>query len=257
MKFHSTESVCALTGASRANLRRWLRGGLISENRVSHDWNALQIDEVLAVMVFTADGAEPQHIYQRQPHSAGWMARRGELLWQLETGSHRQLLRTVRNLAGDYSSNDFINELMKPLNRWLREDARSGAKQRLMRFHDAVLHHSDCVKREALRHRDMPLLLEVMSQRDETEIWLEAIRLTGQGFCVEVDEKAENLMNSPERRHEHHLLWCGAGISPEHLNQFHRGLRSGKPMMLSGPDRTVRSALSQHTENVKISQPVM
>ncbi|KNC05355.1 hypothetical protein HS962_19110 [Pantoea sp. BIGb0393] len=248
MYFYSTETVCAITGANRANLRRWLRGGLISENHVNQDWSRHQVDEVLAMMALTAGGATLWQIYQGRHcgleyTSSAWMARRGDVLRQLEIGSDRELARTVRNLAGDYSSDDFIEVLMKPLNRWLRDDTRRGASRRLARFHDAILHHSDCVKRASSRQQNMPLLLEVVSKGDETEIWLEAIRLTGQGFCVDVDQASPPIRYGSESRHNHHLLWCGAGISEERMSQFQRGLRSGKTVMLSGPDRSIHSAV--------------
>ncbi|MBY4837069.1 hypothetical protein HX773_03330 [Pantoea sp. B9002] len=250
MYFYSTETVCAITGANRANLRRWLRGGLISENHVNKDWSRHQVDEVLAMMALTAGGATLWQIYQGRHcgldySSSGWVARRGDLLRQLELGSDRELARTVRNLAGDYSSDDFVNVLMKPLNRWLRDDTRRGASRRLTRFHEAIVHHSDCVKRASARQQQMPLLLEVVSTGDETEVWLEAIRLTGQGFCVDVDQTSQPMLYGSESRHDHHLLWCGAGISHERMTQFQRGLRSGKPVMLSGPDRSVHPAVAE------------
>ena len=248
MKYHSTNTVCALTGANRANLRRWLRGGMISEHKQSQEWSAQQINEVLAMMTLTSGGATLRQIQHQGhadvPYATGWAARHGDLLWQLELGSDRALMRTVRNLASDYSSDDFINILMKPLNEWLRDDTRRGASRRLSRFHDVVAHHSSCVMRAASRQNDTPLLLEVASVGDETEIWLEAIRLSGQGFCVEVDDSAQHERIESARPHEHHLFWCGAGISPEMMTRFNRGLHAGKPMCLSGPDRAVRPSLS-------------
>ncbi|MFJ5158642.1 hypothetical protein ACIP6T_05655 [Pantoea sp. NPDC088449] len=250
MNFYSTETVCALTGANRANLRRWLRGGLISENSISKDWSRHQVDEVLAMMSLTAGGATLWQIHQEKKgeadySSSGWLARRGDMLRQLELGSDRELARTVRNLAGDYSSDDFINILMKPLNRWLRDDTRRGAARRLARFHQAITHHSNCVTRASTRQKSMPLLLEVVSVSDETEIWLEAIRLSGQGFCVEIDRTSQPMRYGSESRHDHHLLWCGAGISEERMAQFQRGLRAGKAVMLSGPDRSVHHAVTE------------
>ena len=253
MKYHSINTVCALTGANRANLRRWLRGGMISEHKQSKEWSAQQIDEVLAMISLTSGGATLRQIQHQHhhtvPYAAGWTARRGDLLWQLELGSDRELMRTVRTMASDYSSDDFINILMKPLNVWLRDDTRCGASRRLSRFHDAVSHHSGCVMRAASRQNDTPLLLEVVSVGDQTEIWLEAIRLSGQGFCVEVDERSQGNRVETARPHEHHLLWCGAGISPEMMTRFNRGLRAGKLMQLSGPDCAVRGGLSSSAGN--------
>ncbi len=261
MNFYSTDTVCALTGANRANLRRWLRGGLISENKLSKEWNAQQIDEVLVMMALTAGGATLRQIHHERYHglpytTSGWAARRGDLLWQLEMGSDRQLVRTVRNLASDYSSDDFINALMKPLNLWLRDDTRRGAARRLSRFHDAITHHSGCVTRAASRQHDTPLLLEVMSVANDTEIWLEAIRLSGQGFCVEVQDVPYNNREESSPGHAHHLLWCGAGISPEMMTRFKQGLHVGKPMMLCGPDRGVRGSLSDIAPDVACEEPV-
>jgi hypothetical protein len=89
----------------------------------------------------------------------------------------------------------------------------------------------------------MPLLLEVVSTGDETEVWLEAIRLSGQGFCVDVDQTSQRMLYGADNRHNHHLLWCGAGISHERMAHFQRGLRAGKAVMLSGPDRSVHPAI--------------
>ncbi|WP_034944418.1 MerR family transcriptional regulator [Erwinia oleae] len=244
MIFHTTETVCALTGTHEANLRRWQRRGLISTENPREGWSEAQLDEIYLIKAHTAGGASLNEIQWSHTDAAshrltGWPARKGDLLWLLEFGSERALLRSVRNMAGDFSSEDFINLLMRPLNRWLRDDRRQGAEQRLERFHHCVILHFYSINRAADRNCATPLFLEAISVTDTTEIWLEAIRLTGEGFCVEISSEVSETPAVSQRHYDHHLLWCGAGISKSRYQLYCDSITAGQPVLLCGTDKQV------------------
>lgn len=246
MSNYSTETLCAMTGANRANLRRWQRLGLVSRSNDT-GWNKRQQSEVMMAIIATADGAN-LHNLRNSPKSAPhnhklvWRKRQDRLLSLLESGSDREVSRFIRIAASDVLTDNFINDLMVPLNKWLRMDELCGSDERLTRFHHAVVFHFSCVKRASSRHNALPLLLERISSHNETEIWLEAIRLTGQGFCVDVCDNSAIADEKYARHHEHHLLWCGAGISPECQAGYRQELEAGMPVMLRGPDCRIRLA---------------
>ncbi|WP_313690504.1 hypothetical protein [Pantoea sp.] len=243
MTLYTTDTLCSLTGAHPANLRRWNRVGLLSLQLPGEIWDSVHMKQVQGILAATANGMTPGElatsIGQGIPQvTGGWSARRGEVLLELQYGSMRSLSRIVRRLACDFSGDDFINRLMRPLSCWLRQDENRTSPQRHQRFHDSVRFHAETTSRASQRKDSIPLYLEAVSTRDRNEIWLEAIRLTAQGFCVEVCP-GTNMGQLPAEHHQHHLMWCGAGISSSRMSQYLDERESGYPAMLCGPDQSI------------------
>ncbi|MEX5410685.1 transcriptional regulator [Atlantibacter hermannii] len=240
MKTFSTEAICAITGSHPACLLRWSKAGLISLHDSKTGWKVEQIGDIHRVVNMAASGASLTEIrvWQlegKRSWTAGWPAHRGELLWQLEYGSDRALARMMRKIDHDYCGDDYINSVLRPLNKWLREqDTMTGATRRLARFHEAVLHRAHCVMRDGYRHKRAPLFLEAISVADETEIWMEAIRLTRQGFDVELSSQVCDNPAVSTKSYEHHLLWCGHGISTTKHSQFLEKLSAGSRFACAG-----------------------
>lgn len=239
----SSETICALSGADLRNLKRWYRCGFINKRAADKEWSEKQLEEVLRMTHLTSQGATLREIKMALDaahpiRTGGWAARRGDVLWQLEYGSDRSLTVLLRKLASNFTSDDLVFKLLHPLNQWLRDDTRTGAGGRTERFHHLVVAHADTMITNARRTSGVPLLLESVSERNKTEIWLEAIRLSGQGFCVEILPFSS--MDEPVAgSHEHHLFWCGAGLTePMHQHYLTR-LNKGHHVLLCGPDRRV------------------
>ncbi|MFH8136020.1 MerR family transcriptional regulator [Pantoea osteomyelitidis] len=242
MPFLTIDSVCALTGVQPATLYHWRHAGLISRPASKQGYSDSQFDLICMVLALSNTGATPAEmlgaLQNQQPLSvAGWSARKGDLLYQLEYGNDDELYKTLRQSAAHYSGDDLVNALLRPLNNWLRNDHRAGAAKRLARFHYAVVRHA-CRALHLSRKQDVNIYLEAVSVRDDTEIWLEAIRLTGQGFHVELSLQVGTPV--PFRQQPmHYLMWCGAGISPEMKAGFFERLEGGDPVLLCGPDTRV------------------
>lgn len=245
MKTFATEAICAITGSHPACILRWSKAGLISLHDSQTGWKVEQIGDIHRVVNMAASGASLNEIrvWQlegKRSWTAGWPAHRGELLWQLEYGSDRALARLMRKIDHDYCGDDYINHVLRPLNKWLREqDTMAGATRRLARFHEAVLHRAHCVMRDGYRNKRVPLFLEAISVADETDVWMEAIRLTRQGFDVELSSQVCDSPAVSTQSYEHHLLWCGRGISSNKHSQFLEKLNAGQPIRLCGPDTRV------------------
>lgn len=82
----------------------------------------------------------------------------------------------------------------------------------------------------------VPLFLEAVSVTDETEIGMDAIRLNGQEFRVEVAAVASGKPVVAYRRFEHHLMWCSDGITPLMNAAYQSMLEAGQPVMQTGTD---------------------
>ncbi|ERK11200.1 hypothetical protein L579_1001 [Pantoea sp. AS-PWVM4] len=243
MILFTTDTLCSLTGAHPANLRRWHRSGLLSLQLPGDVWDNRHMNQVQGILAATAMGVSPKElaisIERGLPLiTRGWSARRGEVLFELAYGTTRSLSRIVRNLASDFSGDDFINHLMRPLSFWLMQELRKSSSYRCQRFHDSIRFYAETTYRASKRNNSIPLYLEAVSTRDRNEIWLEAIRLTAQGFCVEVCS-GTNMGQLPAEHHQHHLMWCGAGISSSRMSQYLDERESGYPVMLCGPDQSI------------------
>ncbi|WP_058709180.1 hypothetical protein [Pantoea stewartii] len=215
----SSDTLCALTGASLTNVRRWQRYGLVAVDPVTDYWTEAQLEEIREVMSANAHGATAQEMHDGRRQSEGvmtygWPARRGEILNSLEFGSDRQLIRVIRSLSRDFAGDDFVRSLMRPLCSWLREDQRRGAARRLARFEHVTEHHHACVTRAASRSASVPLLLEIAGEVQNTDVLLEAIGLTAQGFSVDVCVDTSVPLPAHQRKsYDHHLIWQASQIS--------------------------------------------
>ncbi|AJA70917.1 MULTISPECIES: MerR family transcriptional regulator [Erwiniaceae] len=247
MSLYSIEAICGLTGILPATLRNWKRAGLITQPEHNGEYTSGQLTRIYSVLALTATGSTLPEIYAFM-HGAKtlpqnrWECRQEEMHNQLRDSSDLALQARMRQMGSDYSGDDFVNAYLKPLNLLLRSDNSAGAAERQTRFHDAVVFHARCVIRASLRHKAVAVFLEAVSVTDATEIWLEAIRLTGQGCRVEISENVTGLPATSIYRHDHHMMWCGAGISQLMQWNYREKLRNDKPVMLSGPDRAVLAA---------------
>lgn len=245
MQIYTTDTVCAITGTHPANLKRWMKQGLLTPQQNSEDWSDNHLSEIYALVGLTATGATLEEISKGQQAAStvttyGWAARKGDMLWQLEFGTPLSLSRQMHNMSSNYSGDDFIINLLRPLSVWLYADQRQGASRRLKRFEQTVQQQADKVRRISSRSdSSIPLFLEAVSVLDKTEIWLEAIRLTAMGFNVEVDSRASGQPAIKTELHQHHVMWCGAGISQQMQDYFEQQSQDGHSVMLSGPDRNL------------------
>lgn len=245
---YSSETICAISGAALLNLKRWYRSGFINKYASGNEWSEAQLQDVLDMTRLTSQGATIREIRaakqsERPLRTGGWAARRGDMLWQLEYGSEQSLNVLLRKLSSNFTGDDFVLQLLLPLNQWLRDDTRAGAGRRSERFHHLIVAHARSAIRNAMRASSVPLLLENVSEQNKTEIWLEAIRLSSQGFCVEV--RPFSAVHQPASSHQHHLLWCGAGLTELMYQHYMTHLDKGHPVLLCGPDRRVHHLYPQ------------
>lgn len=245
MQLYTTDTVCALTGTHPANLKRWMKHGLLSSQQNPESWSVRHLSEIRILVGLTATGATLDEIKSGQLTASavktyGWAARKGDMLWQLEFGTPLSLSRQMHNMSSNYSGDDFIINLLRPLSVWLYADQRRGSPRRLDRFEQSVQQQADKVMRASSRNESsIPLFLEAVSVLDKTEIWLEAIRLTAMGFNVAVDSRATGQPAIKTELHQHHVMWCGAGITQQMQDYFEQQSQDGHPVMLSGPDRNL------------------
>lgn len=247
MSYHTTDTVCGLAGILPTTLRNWRRAGLIAAPDKEKGYGPSQITRILTILEMSAEGDTLGEIRLRlfgraSTMQSGWECRQEELIAQLFHPSDTLLQNRIRQVGTDYSGDDFVNRYLRPLNLWLRADSSNGAAQRQDRFHRAVLFHASKVIDAAHRRKTVPLFLEAVSVTDPTEIWMEAIRLTGQGCRVEVSSEATGVPANPQKHYEHHLMWCGAGISQLMFWNYRHRLRDGLPALLGGPDQTMVTA---------------
>ncbi|WP_370425790.1 MerR family transcriptional regulator (plasmid) [Pantoea vagans] len=247
MPHHSTDTVCGLVGVLPETLRRWRRAGLITPPGPA-GYSDQQLTRALCVREMTSGGHTLFDIHAALNWPSvtlpgGWACREEDMLQLLANNPDADVERELQMMNTDYCGDDYVNRYLRPLNLWLRSDLSEGAAQRQQRFHSAVIGQWERLSLAARRRSTVPLFLEAVSVTDETEIWMEAIRLNGQGFRVEVAAAACGIPAVAHRRFEHHLMWCGDGISASMKAAFHASLEAGDPVMLTGTNTGVQSPI--------------
>lgn len=240
MTLYSTDTVCSVTGVLPTTLRCWRRAGLIAAPASKRGYTGSQLTRILTVQILThaGDTLQEVHTLLTQPDAyrhSGWACREEELLTLLNQDD-TQFDDRLWQMGLEYSSDAFVHHCLRPLNLWLRSDFHVGATCLLTRFHAAMVDHAGRMMNSAYHRKTVPLFLEAVSVTDATEIWLEAIRLTGQGFRVELSPDVSALPATALKEYEHHVMWCGAGISHTKHAHFQQRLEAGDMVMLSGPD---------------------
>ncbi|WP_337013669.1 MerR family transcriptional regulator [Pantoea sp. AS142] len=253
MPQHSTDTVCGLVGVLPETLRRWRRAGLITPPGPA-GYSDSQLTRALYVREMTSGGHTlfDIHAVLNWPHVAlpgGWACREEDMLQLLSNNPDADVDRELEIMNTDYCADDYVNRYLRPLNLWLRTDLSEGAALRQQRFHTAVVAQWKRLALAARRRSTVPLFLEAVSVTDETEIWMEAIRLNGQGFRVEVAAIASGVPAVANQRFEHHLMWCGDGISESMKTAFLSSLEAGEPIMLTGTNTGLPSQISLITAN--------
>jgi len=237
------DTVSDLTGVMPETLRNWRRAGLIQPPEKNGTYSESQMMRIRYIRELTASGGTLREIHAFLTGTgvlpfASWECRQEDMNEYLKMLSDAALSDYMLRMGRDYSGDDFVNSFLKPLNLWLRNDGRPDARQNQMRFHNAVVLHAKSAISTSERRRAVPVFLEAVSVADDTEIWMEAIRLTGQGCRVELSESASGIPAIAQRRHDHHLMWCGAGISEAMRRNYQDSLDANKPVMLTGPDQS-------------------
>ncbi|WP_262287808.1 MULTISPECIES: MerR family transcriptional regulator [unclassified Pantoea] len=245
MPQHSTDTVCGLVGVLPETLRRWRRAGLITSPGPA-GYSDSQLTRALYVRDMTSGGHTlfDIHTSLRWPAlkpPGGWACREEELLQLLRHNADEDIERELRMMGTDYSGDDYVNCYLRPLNLWLRTDVSDGSASRQQRFHSAIVSQWEGLALASQRRSTVPLFLEAVSVTDETEIWMEAIRLNGQGFRVEVAAVASGKPAVAHRRFDHHLMWCSDGITPLMNAAYQSMLAAGQPVMLTGTDTRLKA----------------
>ncbi|MGK3143559.1 MerR family transcriptional regulator [Pantoea sp. C2G6] len=244
MPQYSTDTVCGLVGVLPETLRSWRRAGLMTAPGPA-GYSDSQLTRALCVLEMTSGGHTLFDIHTALNWPAvtlpgGWSCREEDMLQLLQHNPDEDVQRELRMMNTHYSGDDYVNRYLRPLNLWLRADNSEGAEHRQQRFHTAVVSQWERLAFAAQRRSTVPLFLEAVSVTDDTEIWMEAIRLNGQGFRVEVAATASGEPAVAHRRFEHHLMWCGNGISAQMQAAFQSSLDAGEPIMLTGTDTAIQ-----------------
>lgn len=127
----------------------------------------------------------------------------------LRHDADEEIARALRMMGANYNGDDYVNRYRRSLNLWLRSDASEGETGRQQRFHSASVAHWQRLALAAQRRSTVPLFLEVVSVADETEIWMEVIRVNEQAFRVEVAAMA-----SGSKQSRNNPLAASASSSP-------------------------------------------
>jgi len=140
MPYHSTETVCGITGTLPGTLRNWRRAGLITAPEQPDGYSQGQLSRIFTVLDMTSRGDTLREIALQlngvpETHRSGWECRQEELNNQLSNPSDKLLEARIRRVGNDYCGDDFVNCYLRPLNLWLRTDLTEGADKRQARFH--------------------------------------------------------------------------------------------------------------------------
>lgn len=236
---------CDILGVLPNTLHHWTRAGLLAPLDTQTGYTYPQLAQAYRILDLTNKGLtldETKNYLDDTtlPQISRWHEHTDALFYLLQKGTDEQIYQRIKHLSETFSGDAFVNSYLRPVYAKVINNKEPNAAYTLTRFHQAIVDYAQQTMAEAYAREATPLFLEAASTLDATEIWLEAIRLSGQGFCVELCDTATDIPATAIRAYVHHLIWCGDGISPL-MHWFYRhSLNLGNPILLCGPDQKIR-----------------
>ncbi|MCC3734019.1 MerR family transcriptional regulator [Rouxiella badensis] len=258
-RHYSIETTAQLCGVLPITLRTWQRYGLIHPQRDakgSRWYSESDLTQLHTILRKVTDGtpiaqirphlsaSEPKRIAENigpAPHSS-WHALQAEILNALGEGELLKLRRLIWQFGREYPLDCLVNRVLRPIRAFLSTSRQRLPIQQKGLLDSIIIEYATYLMR-TLRHRARPqVLLMPMQIDDPLELWLESLRLCGEGLNVEIvhcEVEEPDLAASPM---EHYLIWSDTPLDSRQQAVFDSWLTQGLPVMLLGKATLLKAA---------------
>lgn len=250
-RHYNIETTAQLCGVLPVNLRTWQRLGLIQPR---HDergsrWYSDNDLTRLHTIVKTISAGIP--IAEIRPHgttteetlpsgdkvarhNSSWRGLQAEILHCLGEGEWLRLRRLLWRFGREYPLTYLVNRVLRPIRAFLTTSRQPALIQQKGLFDSIILEYATYMMRVLRTKTRAQVLLLAMQIDDPLELWLESLRLSGEGLNVEIvhDEVKEPDLSGFGM--EHYLIWSDRPLDERQQAIFDFWLQQGLPVMLLG-----------------------
>lgn len=222
MAFYSIGEVAERCGINPVTLRAWQRRyGLLKPQRSEgghRQFDETDIQRIEAIKHWIESGVSvskvkallDEHTLTDDP---GWATIQEEMMLVLRRANPARLRESIKLLGRKYSAEQLIDEICMPVRQRLGRDQNTG--RAILSLLDGVL-IDYAVSRIATARKDgsKDALLASWGNEDRTRLWLEAWRLSQQGWRIDVFAEP---LDSPHPEFfpgQHLFVWTGKPLTP-------------------------------------------
>lgn len=258
-RHYNIETTAQLCGVLPVNLRTWQRLGLIKprHDERGSQWYSDNDLTRLHSIVKTLSAGIPigeigPHIDTRESyvlssdnvarHNSSWRGLQAEILNCLGEGEWLKLRRLIWRFGREYPLSYLVNRVFRPIRAFLTPSTQATLIQQKGLFDSILLEYATYMMR-ALRHKTRAqVLLLPMQIDDPLELWLESLRLSGEGLNVEIVRTEVEEPDLAAFGMEHYLIWSDRPLNERQQAVFDFWLQQGLPVMLLGKAARLKAA---------------
>lgn len=258
-RHYSIETAAQLCGVLPVTLRTWQRYGLI---RPRHDergsrWYSESDLTRLHTIVKKISAGMPISQVRQQLSLAGhqgtlsekvlrqncsWHALEAEILHCLGEGDLFKLRRLIWQFGREYPLACLVNHVFRPIRTFLSTRPQMLLIQQKGMLDSILVEYATFVMRMMRKRARAQVMLLPMQIDDPLELWLESLRLCGEGLNVEIVRCEISEPDLSAFAMEHYLIWSDTPLDARQQAVFDAWLAQGQPVMLLGRAAKIKAA---------------
>lgn len=242
MATYDIDTIAQLCGIHPITLRTWQRHGLLKPQRTPQGqrrYSEGDLAHIHIILDWVNRGVPLAQIRSRiQGDTAvcpnGWREIQAEILTLLDDCDANKLRRVVWRCGREYPSANLVNDVLRPLRRFLASSKHPLMKQQLGLLDSAIIEYTAFILTTSRKKGLASVLLLAIHIHDPMEIWLEAMSLAGEGLRVEVISAPIAEPDLSRFKMEHYVIWSDEPLSERQQALFQAWEAKGLPVMLVG-----------------------
>ncbi len=242
MATYDIDTIAQLCGVHPITLRTWQRHGLLKPHRTPQGQRFYSDDDLAQIHVILdwVNRGVPLGQIRSRIHGEmsecpnGWKEIQAEILTLLDYSDTSKLRRVIWRCGREYPSANLVNDVLRPLRRFLASSKHPLMKQQLGLLDSTIIEYTAFILNSSRKKGLASVLMLPMHIRDPLEIWLEAMSLAGEGLRVEVISAAIAEPDLSRFKMEHYVIWSDKPLNERQQALFHGWEAKGLPVMLVG-----------------------
>ncbi len=166
--------------------------------------------------------------------NSSWHRLQAEILHCLGEGELFKLRRLIWRFGREYPLACLVNRVFRPIRTFLSTHHQMRLMQQKGMLDSIIVEYATFVMRVSRKKARAQVLLLPMQIDDPLELWLESLRLSGEGLNVEIVRCEISEPDLSAFAMEHYLIWSDTPLDSHQQAVFDSWLAQGQPVMLLG-----------------------
>lgn len=258
-RHYSIETTAQLCGVLPVTLRTWQRYGLIRprhDEKGSRWYSESDLTHLHAIVKKISAGMPISQVRQQlskaQPQGAlpetisrqhcSWHALEAEILYCLDEADLFKLRRLIWRFGREYPLACLVNHVFRPIRALLSTRPQMLLIQQKGMLDSILVEYATFVMRMLRKKARAQVMLLPMQIDDPLELWLESLRLCGEGLNVEIVRCEISEPDLSAFAMDHYLIWSDTPLDARQQAVFDSWLAQGQPVMLLGKAARIKAA---------------